>query len=170
MERTKSIIEQNGVVYYLEDATTKIIEKYDENLKACLKDFEYHFINGYEGMVADLDLSWISRRDVIDLDINPGLHRVYLNCINTKSAAFKSDGKIVFDINVDCNVVVAGSALKRFLANNYEIIDKINLHNISNLVIKKYLEDLISVYGIEVEVIDFGLQLEFNDESGELIV
>ena len=99
-----------------------------------------------------------------------GLSRIYLNCTNTKCAALKTEERIVCDINVDCNIVVAGSALKRFLANNYEVIDKINFHNVSNLVVKKYLEDLGCTYGIEVEFIDFGLQLEFNDESSELIV
>ena len=169
MERAKSIIEQNGVVYYLEGATTKVIEKYDENLRACLKDLDYHYINGYEGNVRELDLSWISKQDVIDIKTNPGLSRIYLNCTNTKCAALKTEERIVCDINVDCNIVVAGSALKRFLANNYEVIDKINFHNVSNLVVKKYLEDLGCAYGIEVEFVDFGLQLEIKEEAGELV-
>ena len=99
MERAKSIIEQNGVVYYLEGATTKVIEKYDENLRACLKDLDYHYINGYEGNVTELDLSWISKQDVIDIKTNPGLSRIYLNCTNrnyiTKKLCCKYDNRFL---------------------------------------------------------------------------
>ena len=169
MDKVQSIIEQNGVVFYLEENTTRVIDKYDDKLQASYKDVKFNHLKSYEGEVKELDLSWISVRDVIDLSTKPGLGRVKVNCTNTKNAKFNSDVKIVCDINVDCNIVVAGSALKRFLANNYEVIDKINFHNVSNLVIKKYLEDLSFAYGIEVEFFDFGLQLEIKEEAGELV-
>ena len=67
MGKVNSMVEQNGVVYYLEEASTKVIEKYDEHLKACVKDSEYNFVRGYFGEVRELDLSWISLQDVVDL-------------------------------------------------------------------------------------------------------
>ena len=157
MERTRSIIEQNGVVYYLEDATTKVIEKYDENLKACVKDITFNYVRGYEGNIRELDLSWISKQDIIDLKTNPGLGRVYLNCTNAKRAAFLADSRITCDINVDCNVVVAGSALKRFLSNNINVIDVINFHNVQNQFVKRFLEDMCGNYGISTNFLDYGI-------------
>ena len=157
MERTRSIIEQNGVVYYLEDATTKVIEKYDENLKACVKGISFNYVRGYEGCVRELDLSWISKQDVIDLKANPGLGKVYLNCTNAKRAAFLADSRFECDINVDCNVVVAGSALKRFLANNINVIDVVNFHNVQNQFVKRFLEDMCSNYGISTNFLDYGI-------------
>jgi hypothetical protein len=35
--------------------------------------------------------------------------------------------------------------------------------------VKKYLEELGCTYGIEVDFIDFGLQLEIKEEAGELV-
>lgn len=153
MDKLQSIIEQNGVVFYLEENTTRVIDKYDDKLQASYKDVKFNHLKSYEGEVKELDLSWISVRDVIDLSTNPGLGRVKVNCTNTKNAKFKSNVKIVCDINVDCNVVAAGSALKRFLANNCEVITKINYHRVTNPIIKSYLKDMTEGYGIECEFI-----------------
>lgn len=169
MGKVNSMVEQNGVVYYLEEASTKVIEKYDEHLKACVKDSEYNFVRGYFGEIRELDLSWISLQDVIDLKGNPGLGRVYINCSNTKNASFKTKDKIICDINVDCNVVVAGAALKRFLVNNIDTVGKINFHNVYNPIVKTYLEDMCSKYGVEVEFVDYGIQLEVQEVSNELV-
>ena len=95
MGKVNSMVEQNGVVYYLEEASTKVIEKYDEHLKACVKDSEYNFVRGYFGKVRELDLSWISLQDVVDLKGNPGLGRIYINCSNTKNASFKTKDKVI---------------------------------------------------------------------------
>ena len=169
MERTRSMIEQNGVVYYLEDATTKVIEKYDENLKACVKDLVFNYVKGYEGNVRELDLSWISKQDVIDLKANPGLGRIYLNCSNAKRASLKAGDRVICDINVDCNVVVAGSALKRFLANNKKRISHINFHNVQNQFVKRYLEDMCSNYGIQTDFLDYGIVLDSEEAVSKLV-
>lgn len=169
MGRVNSMVEQNGVVYYLEEASTKIIEKYDEHLKACVKDSEYYFIRGYFGNVKELDLSWIGLHDVVDLHGNPGLSKIFINCSNIKNALFKIQDKIVCDISVDCNVVVAGAALKRFLGNNTKTIEKINFHNVFNPIVKSYLEDMCSKYDIETEFMDYGIQLKVEEVSNELV-
>ena len=80
-----------------------------------------------------------------------------------------SEDKIICDINVDCNVVVAGAALKRFLANNIDTVGKINFHNVFNPIVKTYLEDMTSKFGVEVEFIDYGIQLEVQEVSNELV-
>ena len=169
MSRVNSMIEQNGVVYYLEEVTTKVIEKYDEHLTACIKDTDYNFVRGYFGEVKELDLSWIRTQDVIELKGNAGLSKVCMNCTNAKNAALNIKDKIVCDINVDCNVVVAGSALKRFLANNAEVVAKINFKNVYNTIIKTYLEDMCSKYGVETSFIDFAIELEQDLATGELV-
>lgn len=168
MERTRSMIEQNGVVYYLEDATTKIIEKYDENLKACVKDVVFNYVKGYEGTVRELDLSWISKQDVIDLKANPGLSKIYLNCTNAKRAALLADSRIICDINVDCNVVVAGSALKRFLSNNINVIEVINFHNVQNQFVKRFLEDMCNKYGINTNFLDYGIVFDSEEAVSKI--
>jgi hypothetical protein len=153
MDKVGSIIDKNGVVFYLEEKMMKVIDKYDDKLQASFKEESYNYLTSYEGEVKELDLSWISVRDVIDLKANEGLGKVFVNCTNTKNAKIKSNSKFVCDINVDCNVVAAGSALKRFLNNNKDVINKINYHRVTNPIIMSYLKDMSELFGIECEFI-----------------
>ena len=41
MDKVQSIIEQNGVVFYLEENTTRVIDKYDDKLQASYKDVKF---------------------------------------------------------------------------------------------------------------------------------
>ena len=59
--------------------------------------------------------------------------------------------------------MVAGAALKRFLENNIEIIGTINFYNVSNHIVKTYLEDMCNKYGVLVEFADYDVQLNADD-------
>ena len=169
MGKVNSMIEQNGVVYYLEEASTKTIEKYDEHLIACVKDTDFNYVRGYFGEIRELDLSWLDYQDIIELKANKGLRRIHINCSNVRNAILNVNEPIICDINVDCNVVVAGAALKRFLVNNIDTLAMINLHNVSNPIVKTYLEEMVTKYELEVDFVDYGIQLEADEISNELV-
>ena len=46
---------------------------------------------------------------------------------------------------------------------------KINFHNVYNPIVKTYLEDMCSKYGVEVEFVNYGIQLEVQEVSNELV-
>lgn len=153
----KETVLVDGVSFHLRRATEYVIDDYDQYLGSVelshYEDLGYDIVTGYSGDVSTIDLTWVKKEDVIELKTNENLERVFINCLNSKTAKFYSDNSISFEMIVNCNVVVAGSALKRFLANNASKINNINFYNVTNVIVKRYLEELCHSYGISAKFV-----------------
>lgn len=144
----------NGITYYLQDATKYVIDDYDYDLGSVeLSHYEnlgYKNIIGYEEDIDDIDLTWMSPFDSIDLKANENLKTISLSSESLNEFYCNNfNGEINFNIYLVPNLKSFNN-LRRFIPFIKETNSNVSITSSNNDMFDYLVEKLFKINNINV--------------------